>query len=117
MPCRPLVSALLCLSLFAATASRADNCDAIRAQIDTKIRGSGLANFQLSVSDTDAAASGRVVGSCANGTRRIVFKAGAGASAPVATVATARRPAASSREAILTECLDGSMSVGGTCKK
>jgi hypothetical protein len=114
---RPLARALLCLSLFAAKASQADNCDAIRAQIDSKIKGSGLANFQLSVSDTDAATGGRVVGSCANGTRRIVFKAGAGASAPVASVAAARRPAGSDREAILTECLVGSMSVGGNCKK
>lgn len=105
------------LLLCAATSHGADNCDTIRAQIDTKIKGSGLASFQLSVADADAVVGGRVVGTCANGTRRIVFKAGASASAPMPSVATARRPAPSARDAILTECLDGSMSVGGTCKK
>jgi hypothetical protein len=113
----PRPSAPALLLFFAATACRADNCDVIKAQIDTKIRGSGLANFELSVAEPDATAHGRVVGSCANGTRRIVFKVGAGASAPVASMTASRKPIPAARDAILTECLDGTMSVGGTCKK
>ena len=95
-----------------ATASHADNCEQIRGAIEAKIRNAGVSGFTLSVVASDARAAGRVVGSCALGTRKIVYvQAGAGqpASAP-AKPATAREP-------ILTECKDGSTSVGGDCRK
>ena len=115
---------LLLLLLLGTTTSRADNCDAIRAQIDAKIRTSGLSNFELAVVEPNAPAGGRVVGSCGNGARRIVYRASvtsvAAVGAPVAAAAAPHRAAvaaSAARDAILTECLDGTMSVGGTCKK
>jgi hypothetical protein len=112
-----LIPALLLL--LGSTASRADNCEAIRAQIDAKIKASGLARHELTVTDAGTAPEGVVVGSCGNGTRRIFLKA-PDASGSSATSAPQRRQASAvrtDREAILTECLDGSMSVGATCKK
>ena len=97
---------------LACSASHADNCDAIQAQVEAKIRASGVAQFTLTAMDQAASASGRVVGSCANGSRKIVYLAGAkGAAAPAAVP---RKPAG---EPILTECADGTVQLGGDCRK
>ncbi len=100
------------LLLLASTASHADNnnCDTIRAQIDAKVRASGVTDFSLAVIEANAQADGRVVGSCDLGTRKIVYLK---TSSPGATPQSKPRPA---REQILTECKDGSVSMGGDCK-
>lgn len=98
--------ALLAPLLLASAASRADgNCDAIRAQIDAKVRASGVADFALTVVDADAKAEGKVVGSCALGARKIVYTRTPGtAAAPAPTAAAGAR--------VLTECRDGSVTYG-----
>ena len=121
--------ALMPLLLLAAGAASADSCDAIKAQIEARIRGTGngLANFTLSAVDNAASAPGRVVGNCAGGARKILMtgvapvNAGTGS---VATVSAAARPAAAvqaapgrSTDNLITECNDGTMSVGGSCRK
>jgi hypothetical protein len=87
-----------------ASASLANNCDTIRAGIDAKIRASGVTDFRLTTLPADAPASGRVVGSCDQGTKKIVYAQAA--SAPAAKT-----------ERIITECKDGSTPVGGACPK
>ncbi|MGR4872004.1 DUF1161 domain-containing protein [Variovorax sp. LARHSF232] len=103
---------LFAAALFlASTASHADNnnCDAIRAQIDAKVRATGVTDFSLAVLEANAQADGRVVGSCDLGTRKIVYQK---TSSPGVSPSKPR-PA---REQILTECKDGSVSMGGDCK-
>ena len=114
--------------------SYADNCDDLRAQIDTKIKAAGVASYSVVVVDTSASASGKVVGSCARGQKKIMYSvnalpASSQAKPPAATVsapataaseAPAKKPAVAvgkSGEAILTECKDGTVSKGGSCKK
>ena len=90
----------------------AESCDTLRAQIESKIGAAGVTNFTVTTVDATAQASGQVVGSCELGSKKIVYRreggapAGAGASAP-----------SSGSEEILTECKDGSESVGGDCRK
>jgi hypothetical protein len=91
-------------------ASSATNCAAIRSQIEAKVKASGVSSFTLSVVDADARVAGRVVGTCDLGTKKIVY-----AAANPPTSAQARPKAAV--EPMLTECKDGSVSVGGECKK
>jgi hypothetical protein len=95
-----------------ASAQDGNNCEAIRAQIESKIAASGVAGFSVTVVDANAAVDGQVVGSCALGTRKIVYArpgpAGVGHAAP---------PAPSRGSAIVTECKDGTSSVGGDCRK
>jgi hypothetical protein len=116
---RPL---LACVPMFlTCTATLADNCESISAQIDSKIRATGVSNFTLTTVDAGAAASGQVVGTCGMGSRKIIYS-GVGASAPKlassgsspASALRARKPAGASD--IITECKDGSMSLGGDCK-
>ena len=107
---RALTAIFLAVGLSAAATAaqaQADNCETIRAGIDAKIRASGASGYALTVVDADAKVPvGRVVGSCAVGTKKIVYApADAAASAPARD------------EPILTECKDGSVTRGGDCKK
>ena len=94
----------------ASSASHANNCDSIRAQVDAKVRASGVTNFILSVVEAEAKVSGKVVGSCDLGTKKIVYNQ---SSSP----APSQPQAKPSEEGILTECKDGSVAIGGNCKK
>jgi len=99
---------------LAASASHADNCTALRDQIEAKIRASGVSNFNLVVVDGGGANVGRVVGSCARGTRNIVYQPGAAADRPAAmSSAPARAPA----RPVITECKDGSVAADGRCPR
>lgn len=96
-----LSAALLGLS---APAGAAETCETIQARIDAKIRASGVQAFTLRTVDAAAKVDGKVVGSCDLGTKKIVYAQGSAASRP-------------DKEAILTECKDGSVSMGGDCRK
>lgn len=99
------------LLVFAHAASQAADCETLRAQIDARIRASGTSDFKLTTLDADAKAEGRVVGSCELGTKKIVYTR----SRPVAPAMAASTAPRSTP--MLTECKDGSVLLGGDCKK
>ena len=105
----------LCLAAAAPAALAASNCDEIMAGIDAKVRAGGVTQFTLTVVDADAKAEGRTVGSCDRGSKKIVYRAGTASGAPAAPAAPASSAAKRKPEPILTECKDGSVSVGGDC--
>ncbi|MDB5828727.1 MAG: hypothetical protein JWQ73_2947 [Variovorax sp.] len=120
----PIVLAFIASAGTVGPADAAGNCDALRSQIEAKIAASGVANFTVTAVDAGAAAStpGKVVGSCEMGAKSIVYQqldvptssGVAGSTGPVSgTPAGAARP---KKDVILTECKDGSVSVGGDCK-
>jgi len=96
------MTALAGLLLAAGSAQAASNCDAIRDQIDAKIRAAGVARFSLTVVDAASSAPGRNVGSCERGSRKILY-------------VQEGKPAAAG--GVITECKDGSVSSNGECKK
>lgn len=111
-------AAVLLFGLALAGAGWADSCDSLHAQIDTKIRNSGVEHFTLTVVDAAASAPGKVVATCDRGAKKIVYlreqaaSAGVAPSAPVKAVTPASEPRS---DAVLTECKDGTVSVGGRC--
>lgn len=113
----------LCVPLFlACTASYADNCDALREQIEGKIKAAGVASFTVVVVDSAANAPGKVVGTCAKGAKKMMYTqhSVAPSAAMPATAPSASKPSVPGKktaDAILTECKDGTVSVGGSCKK
>jgi Protein of unknown function (DUF1161) len=121
----PLATALA----FACSASYASNCDALRTQIEGKIKAAGVASFTVTVVDSAANAAGKVVGSCDRGAKKIMYLQNpapgntAQPAKPTATAPTtppvtkAKPPAKAAGDAMLTECKDGSTSIGGSCKK
>lgn len=104
----------------AASASHANNCEPIRAQIDAKYRAGGIQNFSLTIVDAAASAPGKVVGSCGNGSKRILFatpgQPGTPAAPPPAAPPPVTAPRSAGEKPILTECKDGTVSYGN-CKK
>ncbi|SFN33895.1 DUF1161 domain-containing protein [Variovorax sp. OV329] len=107
------ISAALLLAWGSAGHAQSSGCDAIKAQIDAKVRASGVNDFVLSVVEADAPAGGRVVGSCELGTKKIMYERTGTASSPGTAPAPAPR---AKSQPIITECKDGSVSVGGNCK-
>ena len=99
---------------LASAAHGAENCEALRAQIESKIAASGVTRFSVTTVDANAQAGGQVVGSCDLGSKKIVYQR---EDAPAAGAAPARPSAGPAGEEILTECKDGTVSVGGDCKK
>lgn len=83
--------------------AQAITCDELQAQIEAKLRAGGLKSFSGVTVEAAASAPGREVGRCERGARKILYRPG--------TSAPARQ------EAILTECKDGSVSMGGNCKR
>ena len=95
----------------ASTASHANNCDAIRAQVEGKIRAAGVTSFTLSIVEADARVPGKVVGTCDLGTKKIIYVPG---KSPATAEPKSPNPPS---EPIITECKDGSVSRSGDCKK
>lgn len=91
------------LAMAAAPAAQAIGCEELREQIAGKFRSGGVAQPQLAIVDAAASAPGRVVGSCERGARRIVYTPTRGAPAPRS-------------DGILTECKDGRVLRGGSCR-
>lgn len=111
------IGAAVLLCGVTGAAGAAQSCEQLRERIDAKVRASGATHYTVTTVDADAAvgASAKVVGSCELGTKKIVYTRGeegsvAAASAPTVTA----RPRG---EPLLTECKDGSVSVGGDCRK
>lgn len=119
---------LFVLALAASTGHAADNCEPLRARIEAQIAGTGVTGFSITTVDAAAPVPGQVVGSCDNGAKKIVYARGSGAVArpPAAPAASAPAQAAPARPKaarkstrdhdILTECRDGSVSMGGSCQ-
>jgi len=92
----------------ATDAAAAGNCDEIKAGIEARVRAGGVQSFRIEVVEASASAAGRVVGRCARGSRKLVYL-------PVAVAASPAAPA--SKPPLLTECLDGRVVVGGSCRR
>lgn len=88
-----------------APAAMALTCEELQAQIEAKLRAGGLKQPIVLTVDAASSAPGRVVGSCDRGARKILYRAGEPAAGA----------AARNNAPILTECKDGSVSMGGTC--
>ena len=96
-----LATALIC------TSSHSDNCEPIAQQIEARMRAGGLPTPRLIVVDKGTASAGRVMGSCANGSKQILQVAGP---------ASNDRPSPAS-DNIPTECKDGRVVRGPDCSK
>jgi Protein of unknown function (DUF1161) len=113
---------LISLTLaFAGAAHGAEDCEALRTRIESKIAAAGVSRFAVTVVDASATAAGQVVGSCELGSKKVVYERDVGPVREGVPSAAAPSPASgapsSGSEPILTECKDGTVSVGGDCKK
>ena len=68
--------AALALTLLCVPAFAEKNCEELRDQIAAKIESKGVKSYSLEIVAKDAAAEGKVVGSCERGSKKIVYKKG-----------------------------------------
>lgn len=118
---RPILFALAFMLSGPASAA-ATNCDALRDQIDAKIRAAGVLRYSVTVVDAGDGAAGRSVGSCDLGKKRIIYRQEPGPEPQAAVPAVAAPQAAAqgrpaTAEPVLTECREGYVAVGGACRK
>ncbi len=71
---RSLIGLLLVLASSAALAAP-KSCDELREEIEVKIQAAGVSSYTLEIVAKDEVDDpGMVVGSCANGTRKIIYQ-------------------------------------------
>ena len=113
-----MLPAVLALAGAAVSAHAAEDCEALRTRIELKIAASGVARFTVTVVDANASADGQVVGSCELGTKKVVYLKDAGAApapAPASIPASSApkpAPAQGADEPMITECKDGTVTMG-----
>lgn len=113
-----MLPAVLALAGAAVSAHAAEDCEALRTRIEQKSAASGVARFTVTVVDANASADGQVVGSCELGTKKVVYLKDAGAApapAPASIPASSApkpAPAQGADEPMITECKDGTVTMG-----
>jgi hypothetical protein len=116
----PLRKLATCAALLHALPSLAVSCEDLLAQVESKIRSTGVAQFTVAIVDASASGPGKTVGTCDQGSRKLLYtqaRSTAGdTKAPAEPSPTSARPARKV-EPILTECKDGSVSMNSDCKK
>ncbi|MHC8389470.1 DUF1161 domain-containing protein [Pseudomonas sp. MDT2-39-1] len=61
------------LSLAGTAFAEGKSCEELKAEIAVKLDAKGVAGYSLEIVDKDAAAVGKVVGTCEKGTKVIVY--------------------------------------------
>jgi hypothetical protein len=109
---------LFVCAAIAPSLALADNCEALRAQIEAKIAASGVTQFSVTVADASGApGGGQVVGSCAQGAKKIIYTRAATQQMPPAASVSATAPARKTKpRTVLTECKNGTVSADGNCR-
>lgn len=110
-----LLSLVVLVLAWTPAAHAASGCDQLRSEVEGKIAAGGVTRFSVTVVDANApVTSGKVVGSCELGSKKLVYETTPAAAGTPAVAAPAAKGAGSER--ILTECRDGTVSMGGACK-
>ena len=66
---------LLALAALPAYAEKKD-CEALKGEIEAKLKAKGVAKYTLEIVARDAAAEGKEVGTCDGGAKKIVYRRG-----------------------------------------
>jgi hypothetical protein len=105
--------------LLGSAAASATTCEPLRLEIESKIKGAGVTGFTVTTVAASASAPGKVVGTCDQGSRKIMYLRlqSASGDAPTPPAPAKSVLAQHGSDAIVTECKDGSVITNGDCKK
>jgi uncharacterized protein DUF1161 len=73
---RVLLAAMLLALVASPALAQAKSCDELKSEIEAKIKNNGVKEFTLTIVEKSAAEDGKVVGTCENGAKKIVYKRG-----------------------------------------
>lgn len=105
--------AVIAAAMLQALPCSAVTCADLQAQVETRIRSAGVTQFSVSVVDASASSPGKVVGTCERGAKKLMYTQAASNSG----ADDAPNRGGKKAQPILTECRDGSVSLGGDCRK
>ncbi len=105
--------------LLGCTAAAATTCESLRLEIEAKIKRTGVTEYAVTTVEASASAPGKVVGTCDQGNKKIMYRRLDPTSGPTVAAPVPTKPAPAKRgaDAIITECKDGSVVSNGDCKK
>jgi len=111
-----VVTAAACLLATSVFAAVGKNCEELRTEVAAKFRARGVNAPNIEILPAAQTTSARTVGTCELGTKQLVFFPGEYNALPAASSHVPKAsPACRARDEILTECKDGTVSVGGSC--
>jgi hypothetical protein len=113
---RLILKSIAVTAFCAALPSFAATCSALQTEIEAKIRNAGVAQFAVTIADANSPAPGKVVGTCEMGAKKLLYTVGQSPANVAFAPPVPPKPQVKT-DAILTECKDGSVSMGGDCKK
>ncbi len=90
------------------------DCEQLRSEVVRRYEAGGIASPEVQLLPSSAATSGKVVGTCELGSKKLVYVGAKGTPSPASSPASAKSPGAGAH--VLTECKDGTVSVSGSCK-
>ncbi len=82
------------LGTVAFTSQAAKDCSGLKSEIEAKFQAKGVKGASLEIVDKADVGSGKVVGNCEGGAKRIVYTRGAAAPAPTSSSKSGSRVAA-----------------------
>lgn len=85
-----LLPALLLITAAGSAQAKTKDCDELRAQIDAKLQSRGVQGYSLDIVEAGDTGSARVVGTCDQGTHRIVYARGGGRPTPLVKESSAK---------------------------
>jgi hypothetical protein len=94
--------------------SAGKDCEQLRSEVARRYEAGGIASPELQLLPQSAPTTGKVVGACELGSKKLVYVGAKGTPAPGPSPAGAKAPGTGAP--VLTECKDGTVSMGGSCK-
>jgi hypothetical protein len=108
-----LLKSIALIACSTALPSFAATCTELQSEVEAKIHNAGVSQFTISIADANAPTSGKVVGTCEMGAKKLIYTLAPSSNNVAFAPPVPPKP---KTEAILTECRDGSVSMGGDCK-
>ena len=104
-------------TLGATGTAHAISCEELRSSVEAKIQSKGVKNFSVAIVEASAAASGQVVGTCALGSKKLIYSQLGGQASASTSATPPLKPSSSSKASVVTECADGRVITQGGCKR
>ena len=70
---RTLTAACMLIAASTPAAAAVKNCEALKNQIEERLKSKKVATYSLEIVDAGKKAEGKVVGSCERGSKKIVY--------------------------------------------
>ena len=104
-------------ALILASAAHAISCEELQSSVEAKFRSNGVKTFSIAIVEANARATGQVVGTCALGSKKLIYSRLQDPASPSVQAAPPLASGSSPKSSVITECADGRVVTQGGCKR